>query len=271
MKIDIREVDQARGIIRITSADERFYARKAKGAKGDDIWDFVPSSTWICSHYPKGIGFHRWIAEKGWSEAEAIKREAGDKGTKVHAGIRVLNSGGTVSIEDAFARSYDLKPEPLTPKEYFCLMTYCQWFEEESPIILDFEYTVWNERYRYAGTVDLKCRLKSTEYKVVHLIDIKTSPRIWPSMKIQLSSYKHADSSLTKGSRLGILQVGYEANKIKKWKYTAVPDDFKLFLAARKIWVEECSDARPFQREYPLSLSLAPVLQECQREADRPC
>jgi hypothetical protein len=261
VRVEIREVDQERGIIQITAPDERFYARQIESADGP-IWDYVPSVTWIANHYPKGIGFSKWLAEKGWDEAEAIKRLAGDKGSKVHAAVKVLNSGGTVAMEDAFAGGDDPKPQPLNPKEYFCLMTYCEWFAEESPIILDCEYTVWNERYRYAGTVDLKCRLKSTDYKIVHLIDLKTSPRIWPSMKLQLAAYKHADPSLPKGARLGILQVGYEANKFKKWKYTPVGDQFELFLAARKIWIEECADAKPFQREYPLSLSLGDVMWE---------
>ena len=261
MKVEIREVDPVRGIVQVTSPDERFYARKVETEKGP-IWDYVPSVTWIADHYPKGIGFHRWLASNGWDEAEAIKRAAGDKGSKVHNAVKVLNAGGTVLMDDAFIGSRNITPEPLNDSEYFALMTYCQWFEEEKPIIIDCEYTVWNERYRYAGTVDLKCRLRSTNYRVVHLIDIKTSPRIWPAMRIQLSAYKHADPSLTRHARLGILQVGYELNKVKKWKYTPVADQFGLFLAARKIWVEECSDSRPFQREYPLSLSLSHLLPE---------
>lgn len=260
MKIEIREVDQARGIVRITAPDERFYARRVNTESGHPIWDYVPSVTWIANCYPKGPELLRWYAKHGWDEAEDIKRQAGEKGTRVHAAIATLVKGGTVLMDDAFAGSEDTTPVPLTPKEYHCLMTFREWCEEQRPQFVAADYTVWNERYRYAGTLDLLCRLNSTEYKVLHLIDIKTSPKVWPSMRLQVSAYKHADHTLPKGTRLGILQVGYELNKRQKYKYTAVADCFDLFLAARKMWIEENADTKPFQREYPLSLSLSGVI-----------
>ena len=266
MKVEIREVDHSRGIVQITSPDQRFYARSVKDSNGNPIWDYVPSVTWICdSGYPKDERLIRWVGSVGNHAAEEKKEAGGDKGSKVHNAVKVLVSGGDVLMDDSFVGTFTNEPTPLTPKEYFALMTFRDWCKKERPQIVASEYTVWNERYRYAGTVDLLCRLKSTEYRTVHLIDIKTSANIYPSMRLQVSAYKHADQSLPKGVRLGILQLGYEKNKEQKWKYTPVGDCFELFLAARKMWIDQNPDTKPFQREYPLSLSLEGLVSQAER------
>lgn len=264
VKREIREVIAINGqtLVRCTMPDERWYSRivSADGTEENRRWDFVPSVTWVAEHYPKGTEFYKWLASKGWSEAEAIKSMAGDKGSKVHQAVGALVAGGTVEMEDAFENPRTNEPEPLTAEQYFCLMTFCEWCQEEQPEFIANELTVSNEKYRYAGTLDLMCRLKSTGYKILHIIDVKTSQYIWPSFELQVSAYKHADISIPKNTRLGILQVGYKKNKLKKWKYTPVADQFPLFLAARKIWEKECSNMKPFQRDYPLSLSLNGLL-----------
>jgi hypothetical protein len=254
MKREVRVVDHERQTLQLTTCDERWYLRSvsADGTAENKQWMFVPSVTWVVGHYPKGVGFYKWLASKGWDEAEEIKASAGDRGSKVHQAIGVLVNGGTVGINDSFENPRTMHPEPLNPDEYLCLMSFCQWFEEVKPEVIASEYTVWNEHYGYAGTVDLKCRING----VVWLIDIKTSPDIWPSFELQVSAYKHADPTLPKGARLAILQVGYKRNKHKKWKFTPVADQFELFLAARKIWKKETAGTVPLQREYPLELSL---------------
>jgi hypothetical protein len=69
----------------ITVADKRWYMKPAKDAEtGLPIYLPVPSVTWIAGFWPQGIHFYKWLAEKGWDEAEAIKAAAGDKGSAVH-------------------------------------------------------------------------------------------------------------------------------------------------------------------------------------------
>jgi hypothetical protein len=252
MKHEIREVDAERGIVQITSSDERWYARKIMEGT---MWDYVPSVTWICGYYPKGKGFEIWLGNRtSYSEAEEIKMAAGDKGSKVHQAIGVLLSGGCVEMEDSFENPRTMELESLTADEYLCLMSFCEWYREYQPEVIAFEYTVWNEKYRYAGTVDLKCRIDGK----VWIIDFKTSQDVWPSHELQVSAYKHCDGDSPKTQALGILQLGYRRNKNKKWKFTKIPDRFKLFMAAYKIWEHETADVAPLQREYPLRLSLNP-------------
>lgn len=256
MKHSIVVTDHERQIRQITLSDERWYHRRILD---DTVDDFVPSVTWICGHYPKGVGFYRWLAGKGWDEAEEIKATAGDSGLKVHQAISVLLSGGTVEIDDSYENPRTLEQEPLTASEYECLMSFVAWFEEFQPRVVDFEYTVWNERFRYAGTVDLKCRINLDDYRNEWIIDVKTSSEIWPAYELQVSAYKHAEPAPEAERRkikLAILQVGYRRNKHKKWRFTRVADEFQLFLATRKIWEKETYGVSPLQREFPLSLSL---------------
>lgn len=256
MKREIRTVDAEKNLVQITTPDSRWYARIVNQESGNPIWDYVPSTSWICGFYHKSEGLLRFVGKHGYEEAQEIKELAGEAGDKVHQGVNRLVNGGSVAMEDSFISPITNQPEPLTPDEYWRLMTFVEWFEKTRPEVLRTEYTVWHEKHRYAGTVDLVVRIGDE----VWLIDVKTSSQIWPSMELQVSAYKHADTSLPKGVRLAILQVGYKANKIQKYKFTEVPDRFPLFLATRKIWKHETNGQKPFQRDYPLSISLSPEL-----------
>ena len=236
MKIEIRKTKED-GIIQITTLDERWYQ---KGNK------FVPSVTWIAGHYPKGVAFYKWLADKGWDEAEAIKNAAGDRGSKVHQAIDALINKKSVKMDDKF--SVDGELQELTPEEYEVVMSFASWFNEVKPEVVKSEFVVWNEERNYAGTVDLLCKINGELW----LIDYKTSQNLWPEHELQVSAYKHA----VEGSpKLGILQVGYRRNK-NKWKMNEVEDRLELFLAAQKIWAHEQAGVEPKQRDYPRELKL---------------
>ena len=123
---------------------------------------------------------------------------------------------------------------------------------EARPEVLAFDFTVWSEKYRYAGTVDLYCRINGIPW----IVDFKVSPNIYPSYELQVSAYKFANASFPPNTRLAILQLGYEKNKKQKYKFTRVKSQFSLFMATYRIWKNECGEARPYQREYPISLTL---------------
>ena len=237
MKIQIKKVDTERQIVQITTTDERWYKVK-------DM--FVPSVTWIAGHYPKGIGFYKWLADKGWDEAEAIKQAAGDKGSKVHKAIEDIILGKEVKIDAKYRNNSTEQDEELTPQEYECVMSFVAWLDEINPEILATEYVAVNEGIGYAGTVDMKLKINGE----IWLVDIKTSQSVWPEYELQVSAYKHADPEVQK---MAILQVGYNRNK-SKFKFTEVGDKFGLFLAAKEIWANETAGVQPSQKDYPLSL-----------------
>jgi len=244
MKIEIRKVNDERGILQITTVDERFYAVP----KAPDGYTYYPSSTWIASYYPKGIAYFKWLANHGWDEAESLKTAAGEKGSKVHHAIADLLGGKTVSIDAKYANN-DGEPEELTPEEYECIMSFVAWHKSVNPKMLSSEKTVLNIKEGYAGTIDFLCEINNK----VYLIDFKTSQYIWPSHEIQIASYLHADG-IPKCTP-AVLQLGYKRNR-NKYKFTELDDKYHLFLAAKQIWAEECSKIVPLQKDYPLQLTL---------------
>ena len=216
--------------------------------------DFYPSVTWICSYYPKGYGFEKWLADKGMDKAEEIKNEAGQKGTRVHHVCEEMMHGIEINMSDKYADK-DGEQAELTADEYWTAMTFRKFLEDEQPVVYKTEYTVLNHEYKYGGTVDIKCRIKSDGYKFIHIIDIKTSKSIYPSHEMQVSAYKKTDPECEK---IDILQVGYRLNK-NGYKLTPIDDQFDLFLATYRVWQKEQSTVLVPQREYPLSLTWKPI------------
>lgn len=255
MKIEIRVVDKAKSIVQITTPDERWYAKPLKAQKditSMDDYQFVPSVTWIAGHYPKGIAFYKWLADKGWDQAEAIKQAAGNKGSKVHNAIGMYLSGERVKIDDKFLNHDSGQLEELTVEEYDCLVSFVHWYATlKNPKILASEITVFNDIEGYAGTVDCLMEIDNELW----LIDFKTSQQIWPEYEIQVSAYKHATLPVEGSPRLGILQIGYRKNG-KNYKFTEIKDKYLLFLAAKQIWANETEGEKPKQKDYPLFVEM---------------
>lgn len=242
MKIERRIVDAERGIMQITTSDERFYLVQREGEP--DI--YYPSVTWICGYYHKGVGFLKFIADKGWDEAEAVKQAAGEKGSRVHRAISDILMGKTVKIDDKYADNDGNEPKELTAIEYEAIMSFVRWADETQPEILAIDYTLVEPKEGYAGTIDIKCKINGE----IWIVDIKTSANVYMSHEIQVSAYKHADKECQK---IAILQVGYARNKAK-FKFTEIEDQYPLFLAAKAMWAKENKDVLPSQKDFPLEL-----------------
>lgn len=262
MKKEIVLVDKEKGVYRVTTQDERWYTQETKDeVSGLPVFKFIPSVTWICGFYPKGVQFYKWLASKGWDEAEAIKTAAGDKGSKVHKAIENIIAGGTVKMEDMYVNNSTGKSEELSVEEYEAIMSFVTWADEAKPKFLLTEATVTSEKYGFSGTVDCVAKIKDD----VYIIDFKTSQNIWQEYEMQISAYKQALTEMgykTENIKLAFLQIGYKGNRTKKdgsrtmHKFTMVDDKFELFLHARAIWANETEGQKPKQAEYPLSLSL---------------
>ena len=250
MKKEIRKVTDS--VVQITTSDERWYMREEVNLETRlPELRFVPSVTWIAGSYPKGIGFYKWLADKGWDEAEAIKSAAGDKGSKVHLAIVDLLDGKDVPMESKHVNNSTGQPEELSVEEYEAVAAFVRWWKEAKPTVIAREVTVWNDSVGYAGTVDLVCCVGEE----VWIVDFKTSQYLWPEHELQISAYKHANLALAGEPKLAILQIGYKRNK-NGYKFTEVGDKFDLFLSAHKIWANEHGQEKPRQIDLPVKLTL---------------
>jgi len=244
MKYEIKTV--GKDAIQLTTYDERWYLKTDEKTK---TTLFVPSVTWIVSYYPKGIGFMKWLASKGWDEAESIKTDAGEKGSKIHQAVEMLLNGEEIKHSHKFMKfgNYgEALEEELTGEEYEAIYSFQKWYELFEPKIIKTEFPVFTEKY--AGTVDFICEIKGEKY----LIDLKTSQFVWPSHELQVSAYNHA---LGGKYKTAILQIGYAKNKAG-YKFTEIADKYDLFEATYQIWENEVSKKQPLQKDLPLSLSL---------------
>jgi hypothetical protein len=248
MKFEIRTVDQEKGIVQITTTDERWYRH---------IETFYPSITWITSYYPKGKGFEKWLADKGWDEAEMVKNEAGLRGSRVHHAIAALLTGQEIKMDMPFTNA-DGEPMALTADEWGAVMTFVDWHRLAKPTSILVERSGINLKEGYGGTLDFLCAIEGELW----LIDFKTSANIYRSHEMQLSALKRILPFIEetkevdiKTVKTAILQVGYKKTK-KGYKFTPCEDKFDLFLHAKAIWEEEVAYKFPPQKDYPLTLKI---------------
>lgn len=251
MKKDIKIIDKDKGMVRVTMAGERFYIRTEYDEENLPFVLARPSSTWIASYYYTSPYLIKWLQEKGITESERIKNEAGDKGSRIHKTIDMWLEGKEITIDTKIPNEELGIDEELTPEDNEAFKSFLDFYKEVKPKILAHNYTVWHEKY--AGTIDILCEINGE----VGILDIKTGQGVYTEHKLQLSSYKWASQKPEEIKKLWILQVGYRYNKWK-WKLTEVEDKIKLFGNAYDTWLEENTDkdgklATPKYIEYPIT------------------
>lgn len=262
MQKEIRVIDEKKQIVRITTLNERWYCKPGiNKITGIPTTEYFPSSTWIAGHYPKGIAFYKWLADKGWDNAEETKNKAASRGSKIHRAIETLEAQGSLSIDSTFEDYETGVSAILNGDELSAVMSFAKWHADTKPRLIANELTVFGDGY--AGTLDKIYEIDGQ----IWIVDIKTSPSIWPEMKLQLSSYNHAQIDfaglgITKESwanrKTAILQVGYKLNK-KNYKFTEIEDHYELFLAAKLIWSQENNEAKPKEKDFPLTIKLETI------------
>ena len=256
----LREVTKIKkGVLRITSANERWYTTVSTNPKTrQKEYTYFPSSTWISSYYPKGVYFHKWLAGKGWSEIETIKQSAADKGSRVHYACYDLDKGKEIKINDKYPNPSTGQQEELTKEEVDCIISYRDFLDEMKPELLAQEITSFGDVY--AGTADKIFATKEGSKRQIWIVDLKTSQSIWPEHELQISSYSHMEFDYKKmgitekewkNRKLAILQIGYKKNR-KRYKFTEIKDKYYLFRrVAYKIWKNENPDMKMKERDYP--------------------
>lgn len=258
---EIKFINEEKQILRITLIDERWYSKPGKDA-GTGLPEFIfyPSSTWIAGYYPKGIPFYKWLAEQGWERAESLKIAGGNRGGVVHQALEIIEKARELPISTVFTNPQTGYAESMSAEVLDSLLSFVKWYDLTMPELLATELTVFNEQHIYAGTLDRIYRINGQ----IWILDFKTSQYIWEEMKLQISSYSHADIDylslgITKEEwdkrKLAILQLGYKQNKTG-YKFTEIEDKFDLFLMAQSIWKNENPKTKPKQRDYPLTIKL---------------
>jgi len=270
MKKEIREVKTINGkkICCITTPSERWYGKEVSDLKtGNPRIKWFPSVTWIKSYYYTNPYLVKWIADKGLSEADRIRKEAGVRGDKVHQATEDIDKGEEIKIDAKYENKEKGEMEELTADELEAIKSYADYIDIEKPEILANEMTVFcdNEKYEYSGTLD-RIWAQETEDKMrqIWIVDLKTSKTVKKDMIIQVSAYSNSDINYKElgitdkewnNRKLLILLLGYNGYRTPdkpKYKAIEIDDRFDLFDIAYRSWKEENPNAKPKQRDFPL-------------------
>ncbi len=236
-------IDQNKGRIEFT--DTRFYATSNGG--------YVPSVTTILEAYPKDASYFKWLKDVG-GDADAIRDEAGRRGSLVHELTERYDDGQEVGYLDEFGRPrYKML-------EWSMFERYVDFSVTHEPKIEMIEVHMVSSDLGYAGTLD---RIMSIDGKR-YLVDIKTSGSIYPSYWLQLAAYRQllAHHSVlvdevailwlnaktrTRGKKGDIQGIG--------WQFVSkenTSQEMKLFNATYDLWKSLNEDVKPKQFSYQL-------------------
>lgn len=264
MKKEIIEVNKEKGIIRVTTLDERYYAFPSKNKEtGLPEYIYKPSTTWIASYYYTDPYLIKWIADKGLTEAERLKNLAGEKGSKVHYACERIDMGEEVTITSKFVNPTTEQEEEINVEEFEAVLSYVNFLKDYKPQVLEIEQTHFSDIS--GGTIDriYAFKVEGKEERQIYITDLKTSKSIYDEHKLQLSDYSHMDIDYKKlgitdkewaDRRLAVLQVGYSLNK-KGYKFTEVEDMYDEFRnIAYRIWKKKNPDGKPKQIDLPIML-----------------
>lgn len=229
----------------LTMLDARFYY-----AEGN----FYPSVTTILEAYPKDAAYFKWIKEVG-TDADAIRDEAGRRGSVVHELTEQYDNGAEVSLLNMDGNLQ------FKMSEWAMFERYVDFITRFKPEYIMNEQNFVSARLGFAGTID---RLAMLDGKLT-LIDIKTSNNIHDSYWLQLAAYAalvhdmtanmieqvailHLNAKTrTAGSKGAIQGVGWQ---LIKRELIDVRRDFDLFLVTKQLWEAQNKDAKPRQVSY---------------------
>lgn len=209
-----------------------------KSGKEKNIGVF-PSSTTILNAYPQSQFLTKWIADNGWNEAQRIKGEAGERGTRIHAACDILEEGGTLREED-----YSLD-------EWYKINSFVLWHHEYDPKLITQELAIFSRNGGYAGRLD---RLYEIKGRVV-LLDLKSGSGIHEHFPLQFASYANAIEEntdvkvdLTAALQLGNgSKAGYRYVEYKNWQ-----EHYKVFKNVKETWNYSFFGSKKTKKEAPV-------------------
>lgn len=250
----------------VTFLDNRFYHDEA-----DNVW--VPSVTTILQAYPKDAHFFSWLKQVG-EEADAIRDEAGRRGSIVHKLTERYDAGEEISLlTNGGNLEYKLS-------EWAMFERYVD-FREKYPFeVLYSELTCIEDNGKFAGTIDRVIEYEGENY----LLDIKTSNAIHDHYWLQLAAYhelfnqfwgyypkkanRHLDGSVVAGpiQKRAILWLNAKTRTYGKngaiqgpgWQLIIREEkehkkDLDLFNATMKLWQAQNKTIKPRQSTYQIT------------------
>lgn len=234
---------------KLTFLDSRFYVTEAG--------DYVPSVTTYLESYPKSAHFYEWLKSVG-KDADAIRDEAGNRGSVVHKLSELYDNGEEVCLfNDRGDITYRLSEWHMFEK-YVAFRRSCK------PQVILNEVACVSAKHLMGGTIDRVMRLNNKLF----LVDLKTSNAIYSHYWLQLAAYRvlleekkdivvdgigvlWLNSKTKTDGRNGSIQ-GKGWQLLIETNQTRMQEYWRRFKACQQLWLAENENTRPIDISYSL-------------------
>lgn len=160
---------------------------------------------------------HAWRLKVGLRTALRKQKESSERGKEIHKLVSDWINNNSIEAKE--------------PEHEEMLHAYIDWEEKHKPTDIRSEIFVRSEKYKYAGTADIICRLNGDLW----VIDIKTSKAFNPSYGLQLRAYEQAFfEEQGEHARMAVLQLTPDVKCKYRWKEYKEP--LSVFLAMKTIF-----------------------------------
>lgn len=182
-------------VFQINSRGNRYYGVMEGGEPS-----FFPSVTTILSWtLPQNPFLVKWIADKGYDEAEAYKNERAYYGTFMHGLFETLLIERKMDLDGIKARLLEYMEQNNLPKDFIYyaddlkkdVCAFYQWVKDYKVKPLAIEIALVHPEKHYAGMVDLPCSLEIKGERINAIVDFKSGRKgFHEEHEIQLHLYK---------------------------------------------------------------------------------
>nr|DAM96605.1 MAG TPA: exonuclease [Caudoviricetes sp.] len=212
-------------VFQLNSNGHRYYYRFNE----DGEPQFYPSVTTILSQtMPNNPYLTKWIADKGFDEAERYKMERANYGTFMHAQFEKLLIQRTYDLDglkDELRKyiEYNRLPDDFihyTDELKKDVLAFAQFVLDYDVKPLAVEIALVHPIYSYAGMIDLPCTMaaaKGSDKRITAIVDFKSGRKgFYPDYEVQLHLYKM------------LWEVNFEKHPIEK-VFNFAPKDWRKY------------------------------------------
>ena len=220
--------------------------------------EYLPAVNFILGlGFPKGTGLMEWLKKMTKEEADRALKFAGERGSKIHAAIRDLIDGQTVSLDNKYPNDEGTYAT-ITADEWACLRAFQNFVNDFSPSKIMREHTVCHPGDKYAGTTDFFGTIKlhkgqkvslndmgattlKDDLEIMVVLDWKTGGGIYDDYKLQVAAYAACLSTAANHGKLytGIVRLGTRHNsgyELKLWDVEKTKYHLSCFHLARGLF-----------------------------------
>nr|DAE83589.1 MAG TPA: Mitochondrial genome maintenance exonuclease 1, DNA complex, DNA exonuclease [Caudoviricetes sp.] len=212
-------------VFQLNSNGHRYYYRFNE----DGEPQFYPSVTTILSQtMPNNPYLTKWIADKGFDEAEQYKMERANYGTFMHAQFEKLLIQRTYDLDGLKDELREYIEYNRLPDDFIHyadelkkdVLAFAQFVLDYDVRPLAVEIALVHPVYNYAGMIDLPCTMaeqKGSDKRITAIVDFKSGRKgFYPDYEVQLHLYKM------------MWEVNFEKHPIDK-VFNFAPKDWRKF------------------------------------------